>query len=160
MGTNALARFDTDVLSQPQADTVILMMGINDVGWPGSGLALHDPEPTAEAIIEGYKQLIARAHARGMRIIGATLTPFGDSFVGTPFEGYYTPEKEKIRLALNDFIRSGAFDGVIDFDKIIVDPQRPGYSLPKYDKGDHLHPNAAGYQAMGGAIDLKTLTTP
>ena len=160
MGTNALARFDTDVLSQPQADTVILMMGINDVGWPGSGLALHDPEPTAEAIIEGYKQLIARAHARGMRIIGATLTPFGDSFIGTPFEGYYTPEKEKIRLALNDFIRSGAFDGVIDFDKIIVDPQRPGYSLPKYDKGDHLHPNAAGYQAMGGAIDLKTLTTP
>jgi lysophospholipase L1-like esterase len=159
MGVNALARFDVDVLSQPKADTVILMMGINDVGWPGSGLAAHDPEPTAEAIIEGYKQLIARAHARGLRIIGATLTPFGDSFAGTPFEGYYTPEKEKIRVALNDFIRSGAFDGVIDFDKIIVDPQKPGYSLPKYDKGDHLHPNAAGYQAMGGAIDLNTFTT-
>jgi lysophospholipase L1-like esterase len=159
MGVNALARFDTDVLSQPKADTVILMMGINDVGWPASGLAAHDPEPTAEAIIAGYKQLIARAHAHGMRILGATLTPFGDSFAGTPFEGYYTPEKEKIRLALNDFIRSGAFDGVIDFDKIIVDPQRPGYGLPKFDKGDHLHPNAAGYQAMGGAIDLKTFTT-
>jgi lysophospholipase L1-like esterase len=94
-----------------------------------------------------------------MRIIGATLTPFGDSFAGTPFEGYCTPEKEKIRLALNDFIPSGAFDAVTDFDKIIVDPQRPCYSLPKYDKGDHLHPNAAGYQAMGGAIDLQTLTT-
>jgi lysophospholipase L1-like esterase len=159
MGTNALARFDTDVLSQPKADTVILMMGINDLGWPGSGLALHDSEPTAEAIIEGYKQLIARAHAHGLRIIGATLTPFGDSFAGTPFEGYYTPEKEKIRVALNDFIRSGAFDGVIDFDKIIVDPQKPGYSLPKYDKGDHLHPNAAGYEAMGAAIDLNTMTT-
>ncbi len=159
MGVNALARFDADVLSQPKADTVILMMGINDVGWPGSGLALHDPEPTAEAIIAGYKQLIARAHDHGMKIIGATLTPFGDSFAGTPFEGYYTPDKEKIRLALNDFIRSGAFDGVIDFDKIIVDPQRPGYSLPKYDKGDHLHPNPAGYQAMGSAIDLQTLTT-
>jgi lysophospholipase L1-like esterase len=159
MGVNALARFDTDVLSQPKADTVILMMGINDLGWPGSGLAAHDPEPTAEAIIEGYKQLIARAHAHGLRIIGATLTPFGDSFAGTPFEGYYTPEKEKIRVALNDFIRSGAFDGVIDFDKIIVDPQKPGYSLPKYDKGDHLHPNAAGYEAMGGAIDLNTMTT-
>jgi lysophospholipase L1-like esterase len=159
MGVNALARFDADVLSQPKADTVILMMGINDVGWPGSGLAAHDAEPTAEAIVEGYKQLIARAHARGLRIIGATLTPFGDSFAGTPFEGYYTPEKEKIRLALNDFIRSGAFDGVIDFDKIIDDPQRPGHALPKFDKGDHLHPNAAGYQTMGGAIDLKTLTT-
>jgi lysophospholipase L1-like esterase len=159
MGTNALARFDADVLSQPKADTVILMMGINDVGWPASGLALHDPEPTAEAIIEGYKQLIARAHAHGLRIIGATLTPFGDAFSGTPFEGYYTPEKEKIRVALNDFIRSGAFDGVIDFDKIIVDPQKPGYAATKYGKGDHLHPNAAGYEAMGGAIDLNTMTT-
>jgi lysophospholipase L1-like esterase len=159
MGVNALARFDEDVLSQPKADTVILMMGINDVGWPGCGLAQHDPEPSAEAIIDGYKQLIARAHAHGMRIIGATLTPFGDAFAGTPFEGYYTPEKEKIRLALNDFIRSGAFDGVIDFDKVIVDPNKPGYSLPKYDKGDHLHPNPAGYEAMAGAIDLKTFTT-
>jgi lysophospholipase L1-like esterase len=159
MGVNALARFDADVLSQPKADTVILMMGINDVGWPGCGLAAHDPEPTAEAIIEGYKQLIARAHAHGLRIIGATLTPFGDAFVGTPFEGYYTPEKEKLRVALNDFIRSGAFDGVIDFDKVVVDPQKPGYSLSKYDKGDHLHPNPAGYAAMGGAIDLNTMTT-
>jgi len=159
MGVNALARFDRDVLSQPKADTVILMMGINDVGWPASGLALHDPEPSAEAIIEGYKQLIARAHAHGFKIIGATLTPFGDSFAGTPFEGYYTPDKEKIRLALNEFIRSGAFDGVIDFDKVIVDPQKPGYALPKFDKGDHLHPNPAGYQAMGAAIDLQTLTT-
>jgi lysophospholipase L1-like esterase len=62
-------------------------------------------------------------------------------------------------MALNDFIRSGAFDGVIDFDKIIVDPQKPGDALPKFDKGDHLHPNAAGYQAMSGAIDLQTFTT-
>lgn len=159
MGVNALARFDADVLSQPKADTVILMMGINDVGWPGSGLALHDPEPTAAAIIEGYKQMIARAHDHGMKIIGATLTPFGDAFAGTPFEGYYTPDKEKIRLALNDFIRSGAFDGVIDFDKVIVDPQKPGYALPKFGKGDNLHPNPAGYKAMSDAIDLQTLTT-
>jgi len=159
MGVNALARFDTDVLSQPKVDTVILMMGINDVGWPGCGLALHEPEPTAEAIIEGYKQLIARAHTHGLRIIGATLTPFGDAFAETAFEGYYTPEKEKIRLALNDFIRSGAFDGVIDFDKVIVDPQKPGFALAKFDKGDHLHPNAAGYQAMAGAIDLKSFTS-
>ena len=97
MGTNALARFERDVLGQPHADTVVLMMGINDIGWPGCGLALHDPEPTADDIIAGYRQLIARAHADGMRIVGATLTPFGDAFEGSPFDGYYTPEKEKIR---------------------------------------------------------------
>jgi lysophospholipase L1-like esterase len=158
MGTNALARFDRDVLNQAKADTVVLMMGINDIGWPGSGLALHDPEPTADDIIAGYRQLIARAHADGMKIIGATLTPFGDSFAGTPFEGYYTPEKEKIRVAVNEFIRaSGEFDGVIDFDKVVVDPAKPGYIKAEYDKGDHLHPNKAGFEAMANAIDLKLL---
>ena len=158
MGVNALARFDRDVLNQPHADTVVLMMGINDIGWPGSGLALHDPEPTADQIIAGYRQLIARAHADGMRIIGATLTPFGDSFAGTPFEGYYTPEKEVIRLAVNEFIRSSKeFDGVIDFDKVVVDPAKPGYIKAEFDKGDHLHPNAAGYDAMAASIDLGLL---
>jgi lysophospholipase L1-like esterase len=159
MGVNALARFDRDVLSQPHADTVILMMGINDIGWPGCALAPHDPEPTAEEIIDGYEQLIARAHAHGLRIIGATLTPFGDAFAGTPFEGYYTAEKEKLRVAVNTFIRSGAFDGVIDFDKVVADPKQPSHIQAKFDKGDHLHPNAAGYEAMASAIDLKTLTT-
>jgi len=158
MGVNALARFERDVLSQPHADTVVLMMGINDIGWPGSGLALHDPQPTADEIIAGYRQMIARAHADGMRIIGATLTPFGDAFAGSPFEGYYTPEKEKIRLAVSDFIRSsGQFDGVIDFDKVVVDPAKPGHIKAAFDKGDHLHPNKAGYEAMAAAIDLKLL---
>lgn len=158
MGVNALARFDRDVLNQARADTVVLMMGINDIGWPGSGLALHDAQPSAEQIIAGYKQLIERAHADDMRIVGATLTPFGDAFVGSPFEGYYTEEKEKIRLAVNDFIRSsGEFDGVIDFDAVVVDPAKPGHIKAEFDKGDHLHPNPAGYTAMAGAIDLKVL---
>ena len=158
MGVNALARFDRDVLNQPRADTVVLMMGINDIGWPGSALALHDPQPTAEDVIAGYRQLIARAHADGMKIIGATLTPFGDAFVGTPFEGYYTPQKEEIRLAVNEFIRnSKEFDGVIDFDKVVVDPAKPGHIKAEYDKGDHLHPNAAGYDAMAASIDLDVL---
>ncbi len=158
MGVNALARFDRDVLSQPHADTVVLMMGINDVGWPGCGLAPNDQEPTADEIISGYKQLIDRAHTHGMRIIGATLTPFGDAFASTAFDGYYTADKEKIRVALNDFIRSGAFDGVIDFDKVVVDPNKPGYIQANYDKGDHLHPNPAGYKAMAESIDLGMLS--
>jgi len=158
MGVNALARFERDVLGQPHADTAVLMMGINDVGWPGCGLAPHDAEPTADDIIAGYRQLIARAHADGMRIVGATLTPFGDAFKGSPFDGYYSDDKEKIRVALNDFIRSsGEFDGVIDFDKVVVDPAKPGHIKAEFDKGDHLHPNPAGYAAMAAAIDLTLL---
>src|SRR5262249_54158640 len=156
MGVNALARFERDVLSQPYADTVVLMMGINDIGWPGCALAPNDRQPTADDIIAGYRQLIARAHSDGMRIVGATLTPFRDSFAGRPFGGYYTAEKEKIRVAVNDFIRnSGEFDGVIDFDKVVVDPAKPGYIKAEFDKGDHLHPNAAGYAAMAASIDLE-----
>ncbi len=158
MGVNALARFDEDVLSEPHADTVVLMMGINDIGWPGCALAPGDPEPTAAQIIAGYRQLIARAHIRGMRIVGATLTPFGEAFEGTPFEGYYTATKEAIRRTVNDFIRhSGEFDGVIDFDTVVEDPQHPGHSRPAYDKGDHLHFNPAGYRAMAESIDLGVL---
>ena len=154
---NALARFE-DVLEHPHADTVILMMGINDIGWPGSALAPHDTPPTAEQIIDGYEQLIERAHAHGMRIIGATLTPFEDAFKGTPFEGYYTAEKEQVRTAVNEWIRtSGKFDGVIDFDAVVKDPNRPGSILETYDKGDSLHPNDAGYKAMAESIDLGLL---
>ena len=92
------------------------------------------------------------------RIVGATLTPFGDAFKGSPFDGYYTADKEKIRVGVNEFIRSsGEFDGVIDFDKVVVDPAKPGYIQTAFDKGDHLHPNAAGYAAMAAAIDLKLL---
>jgi len=158
MGVNALARFDRDVLNQPHVTTVTLMMGINDIGWPGCGLAPNDKEPTAEEIIAGYQQLVTRAHLHGLRIIGVTLTPFGDSFQGTPFEGYYSAEKEKIRSAVNEWIRTGgAFDGVIDFDKVVRDPAKPTHIQAKYDKGDHLHPNAAGYKAMADSIDLSLL---
>lgn len=160
MGVNALARFDRDVLSHPRADTVILMMGINDIGWPDSVLAPHEIAPSADSIIDGYKQLIERAHMHGMRIIGATLTPFEDTFKGTPLEGYYNVDKEKKRQAVNEWIRtSGAFDGVIDFDAATRDPKRPAHILSAYDSGDHLHPQDDGYKAMADSIDLKMLTT-
>jgi lysophospholipase L1-like esterase len=158
MGVNALARFDRDVLNQPHVTTVTLMMGINDIGWPGCGLAPNDPQPTADEIIAGYQQLVTRAHLHGLRIIGVTLTPFGDAFQGTPFEGYYSEEKEKIRSAVNAWIRdSGEFDGVIDFDKAVRDPAKPTHIQAQYDKGDHLHPNPAGYKAMADSIDLSQL---
>jgi lysophospholipase L1-like esterase len=158
MGTNALARLD-DVLAHPRIATVVFMMGINDIGWPGEkAITPDDKEPTADDIINGYKQLIDRVHARGARIVFATLTPFADTFKGAATEGYYTPEKEKLRVAVNTWIRAnGTADGVIDFDKLVEDPAKPGYVLAKYDCGDHLHPNDAGYKAMADAVDLGVL---
>ncbi len=148
------------VLSHPHADTVILMMGINDIGWPNTILAPHEVAPSADDIIDGYKQLIARAHLHGMRIIGATLTPFEDTFKGKPLEGYYNTDKEQKRQAVNRWIRSsGAFDGVIDFDAVTRDPNRPAHILAAFDSGDHLHPQDDGYKAMADSIDLKMLTT-
>jgi lysophospholipase L1-like esterase len=159
MGVNAWARFDRDALSLPHADTVILMLGINDIGWPGTPLAPLEVAPSAEDIIGGYKQLIARAHVHGMRIIGATLTPFEDAFKGKQFDGYYNSDKEEKRQAVNQWIRSsGAFDGVIDFDAAARDPDRPAHIQAAFDSGDHLHPQDDGYKAMADSIDLKMFT--
>jgi lysophospholipase L1-like esterase len=159
MGDNALARFNRDVLSHPRADTVVLMMGINDIGWPDTLLVpAGEPAPTAEEIIAGYQQLIDRAHAHGMRIIGATLTPFENTFEGRPLSDYYNEEKEAKRQAVYEWIRtSGAFDGVIDFDAVLRDPANPKRVRAEYDSGDHLHPNDAGYKAMAEAVDLGLL---
>ena len=162
MGINALAGLDEHILTQPRLSTVVFMMGINDIGWPGEkAITPDDKEPTAEDIITGYRQIIDRTHAAGARIVGATLTPFTDTFKGTATEGYYTPEKEKIRQAVNQWIRtSGNFDAVIDFDKVVEDPAKPGYVRADYDCGDHLHPNDAGYKAMAEAVDLEMLLKP
>lgn len=159
MGTNALSRFDMSVLSHARVSTVVMMMGINDIGWPGAGaITPADPEPTADDVISGYKQIIDRAHSHDIRFVAVTLTPFIDTFKGTPLAGYYTPEKEKIRQAVNAWIRANkTADGLIDFDKVIEDPANPGHVLPAYDCGDHLHPNDAGYQAMAKAVDLDVL---
>ena len=142
-GGNALARFDTDVLSQPGVTHVIVLEGINDIG-----AARQNPTPTAGDLIAGHTQLIERAHTRGLTILGATLTPFWGA-------GYYTDAGEAKRQALNDWIRtSRAYDGVIDFDKATQDPADPKKFLAVYDSCDHLHPNAAGQKAMADAIDL------
>jgi lysophospholipase L1-like esterase len=143
-GVSALARFDRDVLMQTGVTHVIVMEGINDIG-----LARANPSPSADDLIAGHKQLIARAKARGLKVYGATLTPFEGAF-------YWTAEGEAKRQALNQWIRtSGAYDAVIDFDQVTRDPAAPTKFLPAYDSGDHLHPGDAGYKAMGEAVDLK-----
>jgi lysophospholipase L1-like esterase len=151
-GIPALARFDEDVLAEPGVKYVIILEGINDIGHSGP------PSPpsenaTAEDIIAGLKQMIERAHEHGIKVIGATLTPFEGEAQSS--RQYYTPEKSKIRDAVNEWIRTGkAYDGTIDFDKAVRNPQSPNKVLPAFDSGDQLHPNDAGYKAMADAIDL------
>jgi lysophospholipase L1-like esterase len=150
IGPNALARFDRDVLAQSGARWVIVLEGINDIGIPGA-FGLTGEAVSAEEIIAGHAQLIARAHAKGLLIYGATLT----AFEGTTFPGYFTAAGEAKRQAVNHWIRtSGAYDAVIDFDRATRDPAHPSRLLPAYDSGDHLHPNDAGYEAMARAVDL------
>ena len=150
-GVNALARFDRDVLSEPGVKYVVLMEGINDLGHAGTSAPLSETV-TADDLIAGMQQLIERCHERGVKIFGATLTPFE----GTVYPGYFSAEKELKRKALNEWIRnSHAFDGVIDFDAALRDPQHPDRMRADYESDDHLHPRDAGYKAMADAVDLK-----
>jgi len=143
IGINALARFEHNVLSQPGVTHVIVLEGINDFQ-----VARQNPTPTAEDVIAGHKQLIERAHARGLKIYGGTLTPF----YGAP---NYTDVGESKRQAFNEWVRtSHVYDAFIDFDKATRDPADPKRLLAEYDSCDHLHPNDAGYKAMAEAIDL------
>src|SRR5262245_12835879 len=142
-GVNALARFEHQVLGQTGVTHVIVLEGINDIGY-----GMHDPSPSAADLISAHRQMIERAHARGLKIVGATLTPFE----GSP---RYTIEGEAKREALNEWIRTGKmYDGVVDFDQATRDPAQPKRFKAEFDSGDHLHPNDAGYIAMGNAIDL------
>ncbi len=142
-GTNASARLDRDVLVQSGARYLIVLEGINDIGFPGS--------PAAEEIIAGHRQIIERAHAMGLKVYGGTLTPFKAFLPGL----YYTADAEAKRQAVNHWIRTGkAYDAVIDFDKAIRDPGDPARIRAAYDSGDNLHPNDAGYRAMADAVDL------
>lgn len=152
-GVNAVARFGTDVLARPGAKAVIVLEGINDIGYSQSIGWLTAPHSNVSAsqIIAGYMQMIAQAHAAGVKIFGATLTPFRGA-------RYWTAAGETKREAVNQWIlTSRAFDGVIDFAKAIADPKHPEVIAHKYDSSDHLHPNDAGYRAMAAAIKLGPL---
>ncbi|MFD7409259.1 GDSL-type esterase/lipase family protein [Streptomyces sp. NPDC059866] len=145
-----LDRFAHDVLGQPNVTSVVLLEGINDIG---SNTGPNGSSPVTAADLEkGMKTVIDQAHAVGVKIIGGTLLPFKGAH-------YHTPYGEQVRQAVNQWIRtSGAFDGVIDFDKAMQDPGNPQALNPAYDSGDHLHPNDAGYQAMANAVNLALLT--
>ncbi|KQT58274.1 MULTISPECIES: SGNH/GDSL hydrolase family protein [unclassified Aureimonas] len=159
MGANALARLDRDVLAQPKIRTLILMLGINDIAWPGTPFAPGEPPMSFERLTAGYRQIAARARAHGVRIVGATLPPFAGALPGTPLEAtYYSADKDALRRRINDWIRtSGTFDAVADFDRLLADPADPMQFLPSYDSGDRLHPGDPGNKAMADAIDLDTI---
>jgi lysophospholipase L1-like esterase len=152
LGPNALARFDRDVLAQTSVQCVLVLEGVNDLG----GLTRLGEVPIAEhdalvsLILGAYQQIIMRAHAHGVEVIGATIMPYAGS-------DYYHPtaRDELDRQAVNAWIRApGHFDAVVDFDKVMRDPSHPDHLLPGYDSGDHLHPSPAGYRAMADAIPL------
>jgi lysophospholipase L1-like esterase len=152
-GVSAEARFARDALDQPGVRGIIVLEGINDIGFSARP-ARPAGVISADRIIAGYERMIAEAHARHIRIFGATLLPFQGA-------GYYTPQGEATREAVNTWIRtSGAFDGVIDFDKEMRDPAHPLRLNPMYDSGDHLHPDDAGYLAMANAVNLEMLLSP
>ncbi|HWJ94376.1 MAG TPA: SGNH/GDSL hydrolase family protein, partial [Telluria sp.] len=142
-GRSALERFERDVLATTGIKYLVFLIGINDIGNSPDAAPV-----SADTLISGYQQLLARARIRGIKVIGATLTPFEGA-------GYDSPAKELVRLAINNWIRTGGeLDGVIDFDQALRDPLHPSRLLPAYDSGDHIHPNDAGYQAMGNAVPL------
>jgi len=153
IGLSALARFDRDVSSLPNVTHLIMLEGINDIGFsrlPDNS----NPAPPIEAnaLIGGYRQIIGRAHLRGIKVIGATLGPFQGAM-------YYSEAGEQTRQSVNEWIRSGGeFDAVVDFDRALRDPGEPKKLAAAYDSGDHLHPSDAGYKAMSDAIELSVFS--
>ncbi len=146
-GESALRRFDRDVLAQAGVKYLIVLEGINDIGHIISA-SPSDPADTAQSLIRALEQIAVRAHAHGIKVIGATITPYENC-------KYASPEGEKMRIAINEWIRSSkSLDGVADFDRITRDPSHPTRFLPAYDSGDHLHPNEAGLRAMAEGVDL------
>jgi lysophospholipase L1-like esterase len=145
-GTGALARLDRDALSVPGIAAMIVLEGINDIGYSHS---VPSEAVTADDIIAAYRQIIERSHARGVAVIGATITPYADAH-------YYVADGEQMRQAVNEWIRTGgAFDGVIDFDAAMRDPAHAARMDPSLQRGDHLHPNDTGYSVMANAVDLR-----
>ncbi|MEU1820989.1 SGNH/GDSL hydrolase family protein [Streptomyces abikoensis] len=152
-GERAPARFDRDVLDKPGVRSVIVLVGLNDIGFSEVDLPTYRPNPLVSVaeLTAGYAELVERAHRRGVRVIGGTLLPFKGA-------EYHTPRAEAKRVALNEWIRtSGVFDAVADFAAALAAPDDAETLDPAYDSGDHKHPNDAGYRVMAGAVPLESL---
>jgi len=155
LGESVLARFDRDVLGQAGVKYVVVAIGVNDLVFPGTFTPDREAV-TSQNIIDGYRQLVARAHQKGIRIYITTIPPFeGATYRSKKPLIVYTPEKEAVRAEVNEWIRSThEFDAMIDFDAAVRDPNRPTRLLAKFDSGDHLHCSDAGYVATGNAVPL------
>lgn len=152
MGENALARFARDVLSVPNLRTVVVLIGINDIAWPGQAFAPNAPFLTKEELVAGYRQLIAMARAHNVRIVAGTLTPFEDALKGSPLEGYYSAKRDELRREINEWIRTGGeFDAVVDLDRLVADPDNP-LAIRADLHADYLHFSAAGNKVVADAL--------
>ena len=148
-GDSGLRRLDRDVIAQPGVTHAIIMLGTNDLR---NRSAKPEEEVTAAQMIAGLKQIALRGQARGIKMLGCTLTPYWNE---TFLPGAWNPRRETVRQAVNAWLREGsAFDSLIDFDQALRDPENPLRMVPKFDCGDHLHPSDLGYRTMGDAIDL------
>ncbi len=158
MGDNALDRLKKEVFQYSGVKTLIVLVGINDISWPGTAFAPKQQIPTFEALTQGYKRVVDEAHRQGIQVIGATLLPFSGALPNTPLNNYYQPNKDELRQRINHWIRtSHTFDGVLDLEQGLKDPKHPDRLNPIYDSGDHLHPNDRGNQQMANLVDLKQL---
>ncbi|MGH4035100.1 SGNH/GDSL hydrolase family protein [Actinomycetota bacterium Odt1-20B] len=152
-GDKSSTRFRRDALDLPGVSTIVVLEGLNDIGFSETDKPTYKPAPVVSAreLINGHRKLIREAHAEGKRIVGATLLPLGGS-------DHYGKHAAAVSDAFNTWVRtSGEYDGYADFDKALADPADPERIRPAYDSGDHLHPNDAGYAAMARAVDLGNL---
>lgn len=158
MGDSALERLQKEVFQYSGVKTLIVLVGINDISWPGTAFAPKQQIPTFETLTQGYKRVVDEAHRQGIQVIGATLLPFSGALPNTPLDNYYQPNKDELRQRINHWIRtSHTFDGVLDLEQGLKDPKHPDRLNPIYDSGDHLHPNDRGNQQMANLVDLKQL---
>ena len=158
MGDSALDRLKKEIFQYSGVKTLIVLVGINDISWPGTAFAPKQQIPTFEVLTQGYKRVVDEAHRQGIQVIGATLLPFSGALPNTPLDNYYQPNKDELRQRINHWIRtSHTFDGVLDLEQGLKDPKHPDRLNPIYDSGDHLHPNDRGNQQMANLVDLNQL---